>query len=287
MPQPAGTTTTWDQRPFWTTDFSRVRVETPFRRTGLLVYWQPRPFDKNRYPSGWHVYRGLSPDMVPGSAGTEKLTTTPVTVPMYLDATANTMVGANWYYLVTEVVNGVEERLDKAVTLNQWFGGEHRTMLSPVRIYQEFKRRKWLLLGRTAETVDFLIRRRAGTRCRCFAPEYESILKSDCTDCYGTGWLRGYELLRSVKCRVLSITETLKLQPKGIIFDSRPKAWIVDFPISRNGDIIVRRNGERYEIDQVDPVIHQGVLTEQNFSLTSLPETHPVYLYQIPASDEG
>jgi hypothetical protein len=282
-----GSTTRWIDRPFATTDSSRVWVESTSEQGKLVVYWSPKPFGQNQYPVGWNVYRAISPDMVLGSPQIEKLNSAPIVVPMWIDLTADTRVAANWYYLVTELFSsGAETRLERPVTLGQWFGGEDRPTLSPVRIYREFRRRKHLVLDRTAERVDFLIRRRAGTRCSCYAPEYESILQSECRECYGTGWVRGYEVLRSVKCRVLSISEVLKVQPRGLVFDSKPKGWLVDFPIARNGDIVIRRNGERYEIDQVDPVIHQGVLTEQNFSLTSLPETHPVYLYSIPVSDD-
>ena len=281
-----GMTVRWADLPFNAIDGSRVWVESSLEHGRLVVYWTPKPFDTNRYPTGWNVYRAISPDMAVGSPQVEKLTSSPVAIPMFIDSSVDTRVAAHWYYLVTEVFsNGEELRLDKPVTLNQWFGGEDRETLSPVRIYREFKRRKHIVLDRTAERVDFLVRRRAGTRCSCYQTDYESILDSKCKQCYGTGWVRGYELLRSVKCRILSITEVLKLQPKGLVFDSKPKAWLVDFPIARNGDVIVRRNGERYEIDQVDPVIHQGVLTEQNFSLVSLPEMHPIYLYLISTSD--
>lgn len=281
----------WSNRPFSSVDECRVWVESPLHHDELIVYWSPKRFAENRYPIGWNVYRGVGPDMVVGSPQIEKLNSSPITVPVYRDtgvvqAAPDTRVNTHWYYLVTEVFSdGTETRLDRPVTLGQWFGGEDRPTLSPIRIYREFKRRKWIILDRTAERVDYLVRRRAGTRCTCFAPEYESCSRSECNRCFGTSWLRGFELIRSVKCRILTIQETLKLMPKGLVFDSRPRAWLVDFPIARNGDVIVRRSGERYEIDMVEPVIHQGVLTEQNFALTVLPETHPIHLYDIAGSD--
>lgn len=292
----SGSTVRWAEKPF---EFGRlghseIWIESVSRPTEdrnihdvLVVYWSPKPFVQNSYPSGWNVYRGTNPAMTPASPDVTKLNSAPITTPMWIDETAETRVSDQIYYVVTELRgDGSETPIDRPVTLNQWFGGEDREMLSPIRIYREMRRRKGLLLGRTAEITDLLIRKRAGSRCgACFLAQYESVLKSDCGTCFGTGWERGYELLRSVRCRVSTIQETLKLQPAGFVFDSRPRGWLVDFPILRNGDVVVRRNGERYEVDQTEPVIHQGVLTEQNFALTALPQLHPIFSYVITSSD--
>lgn len=264
----------------------RIWVESPLIHDELHIYWRERPFDTNRYPIGFNVYRGLAPNMTISSPQSVKLTASPVVVPYYRDQTVETHTGQQWYYLVTEVfTDGSEVALDSPATLGTAIGGVDRNYLSPVRIFREYRRRKYILLNEDAEQVDFLIRRRAGTRCDCFSGEYEQSGNAACSTCYGTGWTRGYELLRSVQCRIHTISEALRLQPQGLIFNSGPRAWLVDFPLLRNGDVLVRRNTERYEVDKIDPAIHQGVLTHQDFQLIVLPNTHPVYSYVIPDSD--
>lgn len=266
----------------------RVWIESPLKKDELVVYWSPRNYQTNRYPIGFNVYRGMHPHIVPTLDSQEvvKLTSTPVVVPFYKDTTVDTKAAAHWYYLVSQVfTDGSETPLDEPVCLGTQFGGVIRKNLSPLHIYREFKRRKLIILERTGETVDILVRRRAGTRCDCYNGEYESFSKSNCPQCYGTGWDRGYEILRDITCRVISSTEVLRMQSSGLEFSANPRGWLVDYPMMRNGDILVRRDGQRYEVNRVDPMIHQGILTEQGFELVNLPETHPVYGYDIPLSD--
>lgn len=223
-------------------------------------------------------YRGL--DVV-------KLNASPVTVPFFFDTTADQRVHQHYYYTVVELFsNGTETPLSDPVTLYARMGSQRHTKnISLPRIFVEWKRRKNIILGNTAESTQILVRKRAGTRCSCFSGEYEAPKDSTCLDCFGTGWDKGYVLIPDVLVRFLSIAEVLELQPAGLHFKSGPRAWLVDFPVLRNGDIFIRRNGERYEVNNLDLTVHQGFLTEQGMDVVALEVNHPAYRFNIVASE--
>lgn len=264
----------------------KVWVEAPYNRKELDVYWLPRKFNRNRYPIGWHVYRCPAPKST--GPDVERITNIPVTVPLFFDTTVDLRLHQHYYYTVKEVFfDGSEIALDDPVTLYSYMGNQRKhTIVSMPRIFQEWKRRKTIILDNDAEEVDILIRRRAGERCPCFDGDYESPSDSTCLTCFGTGWVRGFILLPKVLIRVLSIDEVLRLQPTGLQFKSGPQAWNVDFPIFRNGDVIIRANMERSEVDSLRFNTHQGVLTEQSWDMKVLEVNNPVFNYVVPDSDK-
>lgn len=270
-------------------DPNAVRVESPLRQNELDIYWTPRHGNNDRYPVGYNVYRLTAPQFTPATPNAVKLNTAVVTVAMYRDTTVDTQRHSHPYYVVTEVfADGSELPLAPPATLYTHNNslGRRFTMMSPPRIYREFRRRKHIILDNTAEIVDILIRRASGTRCPCFNCEYGQSSDTNCPQCFGTGWERGYELLRDVPARVMSLQEVLMLQPQGIKLKSNPRGWLVDFPILRNGDVFIRRNGLRMEVNSIEYMDHQGILTHQDFDLVDLPLGSIVYNYDVTASDD-
>jgi hypothetical protein len=264
-----------------------VWIESPLRQNELDIYWIPPPFLQNQYPKGFNIYRGHVPIFQPTSQQWVKLNGALVNTPFFQDTTVDTKRREQVYYAVTAVLRDDSEVLlnDPVTLLQNETSGRRRTIISMPRIFREYRYRKWIILDNDAEYVDILIRFLSGTRCDCFSGEYEGDARPDCPKCFGTGYVGGYAPLRDVLLRILSIEEVLRLQPQGLQLRTGPKGWLVDFPIMRNGDIVVRRTGQRYAVDKVDFVVHQGILTEQNFDLNELPETHPIYDFSLPAGD--
>lgn len=184
-----------------------------------------------------------------------------------------------------ELVSQIPELLlDEPRTINTHVGGPHgrrRKNISMPRIFREFKRRKYIIFHNNSEDIVILLRKRAGVRCACYSCDYESA-GAGCDTCFGTGFEGGYCILRAVELRFLSVQELLSLQPAGLQFKSNPRGWLVDFPVLSNGDVVVRSNNYRYEIQKLDIITHQGVLTEQNFDLIALDTTSPIYDFTIP-----
>jgi hypothetical protein len=59
-----------------------------------------------------------------------------------------------------------------------------------------------------------------------------------------------------------------------------PRSWTLWEPTLEKGDVIVRRNGQRFMITQVDPCRWRHFTTHQKFDITLLETNHPVY--QLP-----
>lgn len=262
----------------------RVWVESPLLRTELDIYWVVNLAWSNR-PKGYNIYRSQSPTFVMGSPSVTQLNSSLLRVPLFRDTTVDLTRRTIYWYLVTEVLEDNTERpLDIPTALGNPFttAAAQIPSASPQMIYREFRRRKHLIQRRTAEKVDLLIERTAGTRCSCYSPAFESGGSDACNACYGTSFQGGYEVLIDVEMRILTPNEMLRVQPAGLQFVSTDTGWIVDFPLMRNGDVVVRRNGRRYEVDSVQSTRHQGIITEQDFDLKELETTAPVYAFNIP-----
>lgn len=261
-----------------------VWVESPLVVNELDVYWIPQVVT-GKTLNGHNVYRHVTARFAPSDPGVVKLNTSGlVTVPMWRDPTLDMSRKQQFYYLVTQhFTDGSEIALDFPVNVNEArsnSGVKFRNISTP-RIYQEWRRRKTIIMRHTAEQVQVLVLRTSGSRCECFETKYENSIYGNCPDCFGTGFDRGYELINDVPCRVLTHTEVLKLQPAGLVLSANPRGWLVDFPILRNGDVMCRRNGLRYEVNSVDYTIHQNILTEQNFELIALPQNHMAYTFVV------
>lgn len=253
--------------------------------TGLAtaVYWLP-PETLPAGFSGFNVYRSPEPTSDLTSPSLELLTPIPVGVPFFLDPQPQTEPLGVPSYLVTVIGSSGEDAIDRPVQVGDTSDpdrqGRRFPVLSMPRIFQEFRRRKDILLGLNAEKVTFLIRRMVGHRCRlCFKGPYEGSAQASCPVCTGTGWERGYEVLPDVLCRIGTLAEALRLQPAGLEFSSNPKGWLVGFPLLRNGDALVRSNGKRYAVQRIDLTVHQGILTGQDFDLVAYEPFHPIYAF--------
>lgn len=265
---------------------SPVWVESPLSINTLVVYWTPQVVT-GKTLNGHNIYRHIIPRFNPGDPGVVQLNVDGlVTVPLWVDKTVDMSRKQQFYYLLTQhFTDFTEIPIDYPVSLNEARSnaGERQRNINMPAIYQEWRRRKGIILDKTAEQVQYLVQRTSGARCECFDPKFEHVTYGNCVNCYGTGFQRGYELLPDVKMRVLQHQEILRLKPAGLELSANPKCWIVDFPMLRNGDVVCRRNGLRYEVDSTDVTIHQNILTEQNAELIALPQNHLIYTFPLVA----
>lgn len=56
-----------------------------------------------------------------------------------------------------------------------------------------------------------------------------------------------------------------------------PNCWTLWEPILEKGDVIVRRNGQRFMITNVDQCRFRHYVTHQKFNITLLETNHPIY----------
>jgi hypothetical protein len=74
--------------------------------------------------------------------------------------------------------------------------------------------------------------------------------------------------------------QTVNAKEPGWKRDYTPASWTLWEPILEKGDVIVRRNGQRFLITELDPCRWRHYVTHQKFNITLLETNHPVY--QLP-----
>lgn len=83
-----------------------------------------------------------------------------------------------------------------------------------------------------------LRKKTSGVKCSCYDDDRGSGV-SDCTSCYGTGFVGGYDKDTNIYRMVLTLpTMAIKVTKYGIIVDDSPSGWLAyDCPI-KQGDVI-------------------------------------------------
>lgn len=139
------------------------------------------------------------------------------------------------------------------------------------------------ILGRPP--AKLLIKRRAGTRCfSCWDEELMEVTKSNCTECYSTGYKNGYLPPEEI---YISFTEPgfiTRLDVSDIkdVQQGVTQAWSGNYPLILPGDIIVDEFNRRFIVMQVQPTTKSGfIYLRQLLQLQLLPPTDVIYKLKL------
>lgn len=144
------------------------------------------------------------------------------------------------------------------------------------------QRCKWQLLM-SGEEVMLYQRRWTGTRC----PNYSQIKKqhavdTDLDNCFATGWVGGY--YRPIKVFVSFMSPVLIeniVREEGVKKSFQPKSWSLHEPNFKNGDFILRQNGERLWMVNITPTRWRSKILRQLFDLDLVEKNHPIYTIPV------
>jgi hypothetical protein len=251
-------------------------VLRPYRLDQIDIYWVPR----DQYPEGYNVYRSTNP-AAPITELT-KLNASPVEVPFYQDKTVDADRFPFYYYTVTEILGtGDEVPLEVPVSLQSqfWHSARPSDIIDMPRIFGEWVRRKYIILDKTAEVVTLLVRKVSGERCSSYNDKYEQSVPCDL--CFDTGWVGGFDVVRDVPMRILPTAQQYVKTPYGQAFKTQPQAWLAEWPLMRNGDVVVRQDNTRYAVMNLSMQLSQGVITEQGFELAFIEPSNAAYKLEI------
>lgn len=150
-------------------------------------------------------------------------------------------------------------------------------------VFTEMVRRNEYLFATTGEPAYLLFRKWRGERCGCvFGSEQP---KTGCPSCFETGFVGGYigpyDFLFVPPDSALS----RELDEGGIKTTRSSRSYLTRTPIIQNGDIIVRRNGDRMVISDVVYKMPRGIILQQDFTVDLLPPGDTRYL--IPVVNTG
>jgi hypothetical protein len=151
-------------------------------------------------------------------------------------------------------------------------------------IYAEMVRRNQFLfeIG-GGEPAYCMFRKWRGERCGCVYGTEQP--KHGCPSCYETGFVGGYIGPYDFVFVPPDSAITREITEGGIKTTRDSRAYLTRTPIVQNGDLIVRRNGDRMVISNVVYKMPRGIILQQDFTVSLLPPGDTRYL--IPVVNTG
>ena len=143
-------------------------------------------------------------------------------------------------------------------------------------IWREAVRRNAWILQQGGERVKIFVRRTTGVPCPCrFDPPYREMSKqpsSRCLDCFGTGFVGGYEGPYDEILAPDDAERKVSQTPWGRRKDHTYDVFMGPSPVVTQRDFVVKQNNERYTIGPVRRPTNRGNLLQQHFTLGSFDE---------------
>jgi hypothetical protein len=236
--------------------------------------------------TGYNIYRALSAE-----GDYVKLNVSPVSILSYQDTTAKQNAVTVYWYVIKAVIGGNETDGSTPVSNVAFAKVNDRTTMARIgnatelnheRVLMEMVRRNDIMVRRGGEVIDLWVRKTAGTLCSCYASERKQPTNPDHADCFGTGFLGGFEAYRNVLIKIEHTPNDYNVMEFGGSLRSVTTAWNTTFPLISNGDIVVRTgDNTRYQIQNVDRRISRGILVRQQFRMTEILRSEFPILFRL------
>jgi len=235
-------------------DGVQVRAKTIKPRTGEIELYSEPEYDP--------VYERYFDLVIPTDTSEIKISYTYNSV--YLQR--NVDFDQRIYYKVTSVTASGKE-----TPLEQAYLASYQDMEGLTYIWANIVTKQNFLLDQGGERAWVFIQRSAGEPC----PEhdhqdvetYGDEKWRNCKTCFGTGFDGGFIGPFEVQLAPFDAEISYKHSNKGRVVSKNNESFLTNYPVVRQGDLIVRQNGERYMIGPVKRKEPNGILVQQNFTL--------------------
>jgi hypothetical protein len=151
-------------------------------------------------------------------------------------------------------------------------------------IWTEAIRRNRWILEQGGERVKLFIRRVTGIPCTCQWDlrlfEFSQQPLNNCTLCYGTGFLGGFEGPTDVIVAPDDSESRITQTVAGRVRQHQYEVWTGPSPLLSQRDFLVKQNGERFSIGPVRRTQVRGVVLQQAFNIGYLEEND--IRYRVP-----
>jgi len=138
-------------------------------------------------------------------------------------------------------------------------------------IWREAVRRNRWILEQGGERVKLFLRRVTGVKCDCVwderLEEYSQQPSNSCLECYGTGWVGGYEGPIDIIVAPDDADRRVTQTANGRRLEHQYEVWIGPSPMLSQRDFIVKQNGERYAVGPVRRTQVRGLILQQAFAI--------------------
>ena len=122
---------------------------------------------------------------------------------------------------------------------------------------------------------------REGRRCGCFNTILNKTEVPDCKSCGGTGYLTGHDSIYFTKMFFPSeMNQATTLD--GPEHPSVKGLWTSNYPIIREGDMIVTKENNRYSVTSVSQVEPHGVTIKQQISVIRIKRSDVMMKIEVP-----
>lgn len=154
-------------------------------------------------------------------------------------------------------------------------------------IWREAIRRNNWVLEQGGERVKVFIRKTSGPPCYCGrdprTQEYSHRPDSACEECFGTGFIGGYEGPYDMIIAPDDNERAIKQTPTGRTQEHSQEVWTGPSPLLTQRDFIVKQTNERYSVGPVRKPSNRGNIMQQHFQIKYLEEND--IRYTIPLFD--
>jgi hypothetical protein len=149
-------------------------------------------------------------------------------------------------------------------------------------IWREAIRRNHWMLEHGGERVKAFIRKNAGFSCGC-GSDMHGQAKSDCTVCFGTGFIGGYDGPYDIMLAPDDAEMGYKQDMRGRSMVKQYETWTGPSPLLSQRDFVLKLNGDRYGIGPVRMPSNRGMQLQQFFVVSHLDSAD--VRYKVPALD--
>lgn len=252
---------------------NNINISSPKGPGQLLVVWDPsRNPDELQVKQNivapylikevrYNVYRGISLGGI-----FYKLNSQPIPLPRYEDSNVNRNPNTQYFYKVSSVAilfDGtiVEGELSPPVifhipTTNKWF--------------KKINERNMWILKNTGVLMDLYVRKTEGEECKYCWDDAREQGRVDCPECYGTGFVGGYEPMTQIYVRQKPAQQQLDLTPQGYAVNNNPGAWTISPVQLRNRDLLINPQGILFSITSSHVSHAAGYLFHQELQMKEL-----------------
>ena len=143
-------------------------------------------------------------------------------------------------------------------------------------IWREAIRRNNWILEQGGERIKAFIRRQSGIPCHCTLDEhlvaYSKQPSNRCIQCYGTGFLGGYEGPYEMIVAPDDAERRVSQGQWGRRLEHSYEVWTGPSPLVTQRDFVVKQTNERYSIGAVRRPNNRGNVLQQHFNVAYLDE---------------
>lgn len=142
------------------------------------------------------------------------------------------------------------------------------------------------LLEQFGERVKLFIRKENGERCSNYVETHKQA-HNECTLCYGTGFLGGYEGPIDITIAPPEAEKHIDITDVGLRLNFTFESWMGPSPLIRTRDFVVRQNGERMMVGSVTPQGAKGSVFQQHFMLNYRDSKDVIYKISLDGGQES